>query len=346
MARFPTVRSLAEASVDEVLQIWQGLGYYRRARNLLRGAREVVTRYQGRMPQDVRSLTALPGIGRYSAGAIASIAYGAPAPAVDGNVARVLCRLFALRGDPRAARLRDRLWELAAELLPRRRSGDFNQALMDLGATVCTPVNPRCGACPLERLCCSRRLGIAERLPEGSSRPTATHIATVAALIWRRGRLLLGKRRAGERRWASLWEFPATEVRKGETPRVAVGRAAREASALEVRVGPRAAVIRHSVTRYRITLEAYECETTTFGRPRALGHQVWRWVAPAELGDYALPAAHRAIARQVTGLGDGPQARRDPGLRLAMSSRAGTASSTIALGERGGRPGSRRGAHA
>jgi A/G-specific adenine glycosylase len=297
MARFPTIRALAEAAEDEVLHAWQGLGYYSRARNLLRGAQAVLQRHHGRIPDRVEDLLALPGVGQYTAGAIASIAYNVSAPIVDGNVIRVLSRLFALRGDPHRAPLKGRLWELAGALIPEGEAREFNPALMELGATLCTPVNPRCGSCPVAAACEARRLGIQEELPETAARPRVTPVHMVAGLVWRSGRVLIAQRRADESRWAGMWQFPNTEVRPGETAEGAVRRAVSETVGLETDPADRATLVRHSVTRYRITLEAFPCPTA-HGEPQRVGCQAWSWVCPAQLGDYALPAAHRAIARR------------------------------------------------
>lgn len=298
MARFPTVRALARASEDEVLHAWQGLGYYSRARNLLAGARQVEQDFGGRLPDRLEDLLSLPGVGLYTAGAIASIAYNIPAPIVDGNVIRVLTRIFGLHGDPARAPLKRRLWELAGSLIPEGEAREFNPALMELGATVCTPVRPRCGNCPVAESCEARRRGIQEELPETAARPVVTPVHMVAGVVWRGSRVLLAQRRKDESRWAGMWQFPNVEVQPGETVRDAVRRAVTEAVGVEVAPRCRAAVVRHSVTRYRMTLEAYHC-LEAGGEPRKVDCQAWNWVCPAQLGDYALPAAHRNIARRL-----------------------------------------------
>jgi A/G-specific adenine glycosylase len=308
MARFPTVHALASAEEDEVLHAWQGLGYYSRARNLLRAAREVVARHRGRIPDSVEELRTLPGVGRYTAGAIASIAYNRPAPIVDGNVQRVLTRLFALGGDPRRAPLEPRLWHLAELLIPERAARDFNPALMELGARICVPVNPRCGICPVALACEARRLGIQDQFPETAPRPKTTPVRMAAALVRCGDRLLIVQRRADESRWAGMWQFPSVELTEGETGVEAARRAARDTVGLDVRPGARAAVLQHSVTRFRITLEAFECEPLE-GTPRAAGCQAWSWVEPARLTEYALPAAHRRIADRLLRAGGGEEAQ-------------------------------------
>jgi A/G-specific adenine glycosylase len=300
MARFPTVAALAAAGEEEVLHAWQGLGYYSRARNLLRGAREVLARHGGRVPDSVEELLALPGVGAYTAGAIASIAYNVPAPIVDGNVARVLCRLFALRGDPARAPLRGRLWELAGTLIPEGDAREFNPALMELGATVCTPARPHCGACPVEAACEARRLGIEAELPETAARPKTTPVRMAAGLVWRDGRVLVAQRREDESRWAGMWQFPGGEARPEESGPEAAARTVAEMTGIRAVPGERAAVVRHSVTRYRVTLEAWHCREAG-GAPEARGCRAWAWVRPSELGSYALPAAHRKIAARLDG---------------------------------------------
>jgi A/G-specific adenine glycosylase len=183
LARFPTLTALARAEESEVLAAWQGLGYYRRARALHRGARAVAADHGGSLPRDLEGLRAIPGIGPYTAGAIASIAFDTPAPVVDGNVTRVLCRLYALGGDPAKNPLRAELWRRAAQLVPAARASDFNQALMELGATVCTPRAPRCDECPLRRACLARSHGSAEALPEKKRRLPTVAVRASAGVV-------------------------------------------------------------------------------------------------------------------------------------------------------------------
>ncbi|MEO6598296.1 MAG: A/G-specific adenine glycosylase, partial [Polyangiaceae bacterium] len=191
MDRFPSVAALARAAEGDVLHAWQGLGYYSRARNLRLAAQEMVRVHDSRVPAEVSELLALPGIGPYSAGAISSIAYGRQVPLVDGNVIRVLSRLFALRGDPNRAPLKARLWELAHALVPAHAPGDFNQALMELGATLCTPRKPRCEACPLATQCQALEQQLVDVLPELPARAKPTQVHMVAAIAARSGRVLV-----------------------------------------------------------------------------------------------------------------------------------------------------------
>jgi A/G-specific adenine glycosylase len=301
MQRLPDVRALARAGEPTVLHLWQGLGYYSRARALRLAARAVVQKHSGRLPSSVEQLRALPGLGAYSAGAIASIAFNQKEPAVDANVTRVLCRLFELRGDPRCAPLKGRLWTLARELLPSKRPGDFNQALMELGATVCKPRRPACGACPLASWCRARKRGEPEALPERRKRPPITAVHMAAALVKREAsaqRVLVIRLPKDAPRWAGMWQFPCREVGALETAEQAAERAVRDAVGLKARAEDRIITVSHSVTRYRIKLEAFVCRRT--GKKLAHREVSARWCLPSELERLAMPSAHRRIARALT----------------------------------------------
>lgn len=306
MQRFPDVRALAAAEEAEVLHAFQGLGYYSRARSLLRAAREVVARFNGSLPSSAELLQSLPGIGAYSAGAIASIAYGERVPVVDGNVVRVLCRLFALHGDPARAPRKREIWCIARALVPASRPGDFNQALMELGATVCTPRAPNCDACPLRKQCDARRRGIAESLPELAPRPAIVAVPMVAVLLFRQERVATVQLPANAPRWAGMWQFPNVELEPGEDAVRALGRAARAAVGTDIAVEAARALttVKHSVTRYRITLDVYSArvEGPLPAKPDSV-----RFRTVEELGSVAMPAAHRRIALLLSrGIGAGP----------------------------------------
>jgi A/G-specific adenine glycosylase len=315
MARFPAVSDLAAAPTDEVLRLWAGLGYYSRARNLQRGAQAVMEQHGGRVPDRVEELLRLPGVGRYTAGAIASIAHGQPAPILDGNVIRVLCRLYALRGDPKRAPLHTRLWHLAETLIPPGEAGDFNQSLMELGATVCTPASPRCELCPVAAHCEARRLGIQESLPELPRAAAPTPLLMVAAVIWRRSELLLIRKptasqavgaEASEDRswWTGMWQLPTGRVREGESTAAAAARLARDLAGLEVTVEGIAGSVRHGVTRYRITLEARHCRPIGPWRsqarcPRSPDGAGGRWASLEDTDGLGLPAPQRRLIEQL-----------------------------------------------
>ncbi len=299
MERFPDVAALANAAESDVLHAWQGLGYYSRARNLRLAAQRMLAVHDGRVPAEVSALLALPGIGPYSAGAIASIAYNRREPLVDGNVIRVLSRLFALRGDPNRAPLKAQLWQLARELVPAQSPGDFNQALMELGATVCTPRSPRCEACPLATRCRALEQQLVEVLPELPTRAKPTQVHMVAAVAARSNRVLVTRLLPDAPRWAGMWLFPSAEVGARETPEAAVERALYSCTGVSGRASELVCVVRHTVTRFRITLDAYRASAPR-GVAKALSVAKVAevaWKSADELSALAMPKAHRAIRR-------------------------------------------------
>jgi A/G-specific adenine glycosylase len=287
LARFPTVSALAAAREEAVLHAFQGLGYYSRARRLHAAARAMEQRHGGRVPETHAALLALPGIGAYSAGAVASIAFGERVPLVDGNVIRVLTRLFALRGDPGRAPLKGRLWQLAAELVPARRPGDFNQALMELGATVCMPREPACAECPLARECRAHALGTPRRFPELPPRARATEVRVAACVVRQKNRVFVVRVPDTAPRWAGLYVFPYATLEAGERAERAALRAARE-HGVRARIVAPLARFRYTITRFRMTLEAFEAASAAPARGR--------YYPLAELGALAMPAPHRRLA--------------------------------------------------
>lgn len=296
MTRYPTLTALAAATEAEVLKSWQGLGYYSRARRLLEGARLVVRDHHGSLPRTAAELARLPGVGRYTAGAIASVAFGEPAPIVDGNVVRVLTRLEGLRGDPTRSPLRGRLWQLAEELVPHDAPGDFNQGMMELGATVCSPKHPRCEVCPLSAVCRAHAHGIETKLPELPPRPAPTPVAMAAAIVERDGRLLVVQSPDSAMRWAGLWMFPTIEHPGEEPSTEAAVRALRTLVGCDGIAVGRASVLRHAITRFRVTLTGVHCRLLPRARPRALGVEAVRWVNRPDLNDLALPTPQRRLA--------------------------------------------------
>ncbi len=296
LARFPTVEALAAAPLDEVLKAWEGLGYYRRAHHLHAAAQEIVRRHGGRLPDTVEALMALPGIGRYTAGAIASLAFGRDVPVLDGNVRRVLCRLFAIADDPDRSATQRRLWALAESLLPPGRAGPFNEALMELGSLVCRPRRPACDRCPLRPFCQAHAQGIQETLPRRRRRPPLPHYQVTAAVIQDAAGRFLITRRPADAMLGGLWEFPGGKCLDGESLESCLRREIREELGVEIAVGERVTVVRHAYTHFRITLHAFRCRLVA-GEPQTLGCEAWRWVTADELADYPFPAAdHRIIA--------------------------------------------------
>jgi A/G-specific adenine glycosylase len=249
----------------------------------------VQERYGGRIPEDGAALRALPGVGEYVAGALLSIAFGRDEPALDGNARRVLSRLFRIRGAAGSAALRAR----AREVLPVGRAGAFNQALMDLGATICTPRRPRCEACPVVRHCEAHRQGEEESLPERRPPRRLPHVDVTAAVIWRDGRVLIAQRPA-HGLLGGLWEFPGGKQEPGETLPECLRREIREELGVEIEVGGLVASVRHAFTHYRITLHAFRCRLVD-GEPQAIGCADARWVALSELDGFAFSAADRKV---------------------------------------------------
>jgi len=258
LRRWPGPADLAASPVEEVLAAWSGLGYYRRARNLHAAARALVDRHGGAFPAAAAALRDLPGVGEYTAGAVGSLALGLPLPLVDGNVARVLARLFAVRGDPRAGPAARRIRGIAASLVPERGAGAWNEGLMELGALVCVPGRPRCPSCPLRGECEARKRGLEERIPETAARKPARAVRLVAALVHDGlGRTLLLRRPDGGL-LGGTYELPHAEVAEGADAAAALSGALRDRLGGRWEVGALRARVRHSILDRRIALEAYD----------------------------------------------------------------------------------------
>ncbi len=290
LGRFPTVRALARAPLGEVLKVWEGLGYYARARNLHAAAGVVVRQYGGQLPRTAEALRRLPGVGRYTAAAIASIAFGSNDAVLDGNVIRVLSRLFAVGEQVDKVPAQKRLWALARRLVPPGRAGVSNQAMMDLGAMVCTPRAPQCQACPLEGVCRAHQAGRERDYPRRVGRRAIPHYDVAAAVVQRRGRILIDRRKA-QGLLGGLWELPGGKVAPGETPAAAARREVAEELGIRIRVLGLLATVRHAYSHFRVTLHAFDCRYVS-GRCRAIGCEAFRWVRPGELGRYAFPAVN------------------------------------------------------
>lgn len=292
MERFPTLLSLASASTDEVMRYWAGLGYYARARNLHCAARIVVDEYGGKMPCDAR-LTELPGIGRYTQGAIRSIAFDQPEPVVDANVARVLCRVFALDGDPKSGPVQSALWRLASELLPHDAPGDFNQAIMELGALVCTPADPACERCPLLSVCRAGNSTDPTRWPDMPPGKSTLRLNHASAVIQREGKYLVVRRYA-HGLWGGLWEFPRRPCQPGETPEDCAKRATQEVVGLTVVLGKRIGTVKHAVTHHAITLHAFGVDGAA-GSPQPRDCDRLSWLPLEQIENLALSAPQRQL---------------------------------------------------
>jgi A/G-specific adenine glycosylase len=303
---FPTIAALAAAPERQVLRLWEGLGYYRRARQLHRAAGVLAREHGGQFPREPDAVRRLPGIGRYTAGAILSIAFDARQPILEANTLRLLSRLSAYRGDPRRPEGERHLWSLAADLLPRRASGTFNQALMELGSQVCLPRNPRCEECPAISLCPTYRDGLQALIPLPASKPRIEAVREAAVVVRRRGRVLLMERREGGR-WAGLWDFPRfglpDALRDADEAELGEHFALRVAAITGIAIAPRSKLttLKHGVTRFRITLDCHLADYVRRSAERPLAAPTLAWVLPDEIEHYPLSVTGRKIARLLAG---------------------------------------------
>jgi len=291
LRRFPTLQALAEEPEDEVLAAWSGLGYYHRARNLHRGAQHVAERHGGEFPRTLEAALAVPGVGLYTASAILSIARGTPLPVVDGNVRRVLARLFALSGPE--YRRDGPFYNLAEALLDREHPGDWNQAVMELGATVCTPRRPACPACPLRDRCRAWAEGRPGDYPEGRTRRAPVDVTVAAALVQRDGRVLLARRPEG-RLLDRMWELPQTSLDAVGQPDLSGE--LRQRYGLRVSLGPLVVRARHAITHRRINLEGYRARLHS---PVPESDR-FRWVTTEEAAALPVSSMTRKLLRGLT----------------------------------------------
>ncbi|WP_337175591.1 NUDIX domain-containing protein [Paludisphaera sp.] len=309
VAEFPDLASLAAADEERVLKAWEGLGYYRRARQLHAAARAIVADHGGGMPRDPAAVRALPGVGRYMAGAILSQAFDLPEPIVEANSRRVLARLVAERGEVTTAKPLARLWEVAGRLVAGERAGDFNQALMELGALVCAPREPRCLICPVAESCEARRLGLQAEIPRLPARTASQEVAEACAVVVDAGRVLM-VRRAGPGLWAGFWEFPTVHLvgpdpagRGGLGPSIDLERGVERLTGVEIVVGSLVHSLSYGVTRYRVRLDAHAATP----RPRPGGAELVpgsgmsaaAWVEPGGLRELTMSAAGRRLVAAI-----------------------------------------------
>ncbi len=290
LARFPTVQSLAAAPVEDVLALWSGLGYYHRARNLKRGAQQLVDRHAAAFPRNLPSALAVPGVGLYTASAVLSMAFGQPLAVVDGNVRRVLARVFGLRGTK--WRRDAAFYNLASELIDRTSPGEWNQALMELGATLCSPRQPACDACPVAPGCEAHRQGREESYPAGRARRAPVSVTVAVAVVERDGGLLLVRRGSRAGVLAGLWELPQTSL---ESSGLAdLGRELAETRGLDVVPGRLIATTRHSITFRRIRVEIYAARLRG-SLPEE--RDCWRFARPDEIGTLPVSSMTHKILR-------------------------------------------------
>lgn len=303
LERFPNVDALAAAPMDQVLKAWEGLGYYRRAHALHAAAIRIVACHGGQIPSTAADLRKLPGVGPYTAAAVASIAFGHDEPILDGNAIRVIARLFAVSGRIDRAATRRQLRSTAANLVPPGQAGDFNQAVMDLGSQVCTPAKPDCGSCPVSDLCAAHATGYETDYPVRAARKAIPHRDIVAAIIWDgmpyapKAQILISKRQTSDM-LGGLWEFPGGHVERSETMEEAVIRELREELAIEVSDVSPFMTVKHAYTHFRMTLHVFHCVHTA-GDPQALASSEWTWTAIERLERFAFPTADRKIIQRL-----------------------------------------------
>ncbi|UCH35114.1 MAG: A/G-specific adenine glycosylase [Armatimonadota bacterium] len=292
---FPSIRALAAGSLDDLLRVWAGLGYYARARNLHSACRLAVEKHAGRFPDCYADAMALPGVGEYIAGAVLSIAYGHKLPAIDANARRVLSRVLLERGDG-SARSRRRIESVARAAMPADRPGDYNQAMMELGALICLPRRPRCGDCCVASCCAAKLAGRQREVPAVRRRGTRRGRVTVG-VVWRRGRILIAQR-PPHGLWGGLWEFPNAELDREHDAQAALEHLLARDFGITAAVGGIVAALTYGIMNRQLDLTAYSC-TGVSGRTKARRHAHARWVRPQELALYALPAPHGRIATVV-----------------------------------------------
>lgn len=298
LAVFPTVEALAVAPLDQVLKLWEGLGYYSRARNLHKTAQLVTEQFDGRFPDTVEGLLTLPGVGRYTAGAIASIAYGVRAPVLDGNVIRVFSRLLDLPDDVTLPKTQQFLWERAEAFLPDERAGDYNQALMELGQTICKPRQPLCKACPIQPHCLAFARGTQDERPVKSKKAPTPHYDVAAGIVRdARDRILIAQRPL-EGLLGGLWEFPGGKQEPEESLPDCLARELREELGISVEVGSLFTVVKHAFTHFKITLHAFECRYIEGqDEPQKLGVHDWAWITEDDFDRYSFGKADREVIR-------------------------------------------------
>jgi A/G-specific adenine glycosylase len=293
---FPNLASLAEADEQTVLRHWEGLGYYRRARDLHATARALALSHGGSFPRDPQALRQLPGMGRYTSHAVLSQAFGLRLPIVEANSQRVLCRLFGQPGHPADSITKNWLWRAAEHLLPRRHVGDFNQALMELGALVCTPAKPCCGECPLANECVAFCKGLQNTIPPAPRPPRIETVQEVAGVVFKGSRILLVQR-PSTGRWANMWEFPH-EIFDSKPCEQVLATLLRERCGLKGKIVEEIMLLKHAVTRFRISVTCFEVKWLS-GRFRSDYYQAGKWLSPKELHHYPVSVPHRRLAKML-----------------------------------------------
>lgn len=291
--KFPTMQVLAAADQQEVLKLWEGLGYYSRARNLHKAAKLVCEKFNGVLPQTYEGLQEIPGVGPYIAAAIVSIAFGKPVPVVDGNVLRVFARFWGLEDDIRDTKTRMALFNRLTPIIATCNPSNFNQAMMELGALVCTPKSPNCDECPLQKECSAYATQRTDELPFKSKKSPVPHYDIAVGVVWQDGKILIGRRKETQM-LGGLWEFPGGKIKVGETPEAAAVREVKEETGIVVRVLKKYCTVKHAYTHFKITLHAYACEVLS-GTASPKSTDELKWVLPGALQNYPFPTANKKV---------------------------------------------------
>lgn len=300
LQQFPDIAALANATTDQVLKVWEGMGYYARARNLCRAARQVMTEYDGIFPCEFNSVEKLAGIGSYTAAAILSIAYNQPYAVLDGNVIRILCRISTWPGNPSTQESKRKLRQMAQEMFVPEKAGVFNEAMMELGATICVPAKPKCNECPISRCCQAFKQNTQSFYPIRAHKKIRPHHHIAAALIWHQNKLLIARRPE----WGllgGLWEFPGGKQEDGESLQETAAREATEELGIVINVKELFTVVKHQYTHFTITLHVFNSEYID-GNPQPLGCIDYRWVEVNELSRFAFPRANGKVIEKLTSL--------------------------------------------
>ena len=296
---FPTIDVLADASEQEVLSIWEGLGYYSRARNIYKTAKQIVEQHDGDFPVSAKELEKLPGIGRYTAAAMASIAFGEDIAAVDGNIRRVLARLFDVTIPVRSTEGEKKIWVLAEDHLPEGLAGDYNQAMMDLGALVCTPANPACDLCPISEYCLAFKKGVQTQRPVTMPRKQVPHLTVAAGVIRQNGKVLIAKRPPNGL-LGGLWEFPGGTLEESDQSLLAcLAREIMEELGAKISIEQEFGVYQHAYTHFKITLHAFLCSLIAGENPEPIECDAIAWVPSEELPAYPMGKVDRQIASRL-----------------------------------------------
>lgn len=306
MEQFPTVHDLAEAAQQDVLKVWEGLGYYSRARHLHAASKLVVDEFGGKVPDTWKEINKLKGVGPYTASAVLSIAYQKKHAVVDGNVIRVLSRYFGIEEDVRSTKTKNTIQEYADDLIPDERPGDFNQAVMELGATVCTPSNPDCENCPVQAGCIAYKQLKTDEIPYKSAAKKRPHHQIGVGIIMNENEEVLIALRPEDAMLGGMWEFPGGKQKEGEDMEDTVIRELKEELDVDVTISKPFMKLDHAYSHFKITLHAYLCELKK-GEPKPRTSQEIRWITIDELADYPFPKANRRLTDKLMNLYKGQQ---------------------------------------